>query len=545
KIALNDDLELSSVTTGKTIMDNDGVRINDAVGGSPAVVLNSTGLAVGSNVLLNSSGLKVHDVVIDDQGINAGGNQITGVAAGMADSDAVNVAQLKEASNTSTALGMNFADGSGSVVHRNLGETLKIEGKNANITTEADGSDTLKIALNDDLELSSVTTGKTLMNDSGISVKGAVGQPDVTLSNTGLAIGPNVGLGVDGLTIHSVRINDQGINAGGQKITHVKAGSDDEDAVNFGQLKDILNGTGTTPDDLVVRYDDIARNVITLKGAGGTTITNVARAQISASSMEAVNGSQIHEMGNSIAKSMGGDSTFTTDGKLDTKLNVGGNIYDNVNDALDYVLNNAGGTGSGNWNIQANGDASSTVSSGDTVQFISGDDNIQIARNGNDLTIGMADDINVNSVTANTIVTQEIAIDGGPVISQDGIDMQDKKITNVADGTGQKDAVNVGQLNNAVGNVTQRLNQLDSKIASVDNRASAGVAAALATAGLPQAYMPGKSMISLAGGAWRGETGYAMGLSTVSNNGKWVLKASASGSARGDYGGAVGVGYQW
>jgi autotransporter adhesin len=67
----------------------------------------------------------------------------------------------------------------------------------------------------------------------------------------------------------------------------------------------------------------------------------------------------------------------------------------------------------------------------------------------------------------------------------------------------------------------------------------------MATAGLPQAYLPGKSMFSLAGGTWRGESGYAMGLSTVSDNGKWVIKGTASGSSRGDYGGSVGVGYQW
>ncbi|MGE8591710.1 MAG: YadA-like family protein [Alcaligenes sp.] len=52
-------------------------------------------------------------------------------------------------------------------------------------------------------------------------------------------------------------------------------------------------------------------------------------------------------------------------------------------------------------------------------------------------------------------------------------------------------------------------------------------------------------MFSVAGGAWNGESGYAMGLSTVSDNGSWVLKGTVAGSSRGDYGGSVGVGYQW
>ncbi|WP_346779020.1 YadA-like family protein [Burkholderia sp. Ac-20384] len=80
---------------------------------------------------------------------------------------------------------------------------------------------------------------------------------------------------------------------------------------------------------------------------------------------------------------------------------------------------------------------------------------------------------------------------------------------------------------------------------NMDRRLSAGVAAAMAMAGLPQAYLPGRSMVALGGGTWRGESGVALGLSTISDNGKWVVKGSASSTSRGDVGGSVGVGYQW
>lgn len=121
----------------------------------------------------------------------------------------------------------------------------------------------------------------------------------------------------------------------------------------------------------------------------------------------------------------------------------------------------------------------------------------------------------------------------------------ERQITNVAPGTADTDAANVGQLRAVENSTTGQLSRLRNDIDSNDNRASAGVATAMAMAGLPQAYLPGKSMMSMGGGAWRGESGMAIGLSTVSGNGKWVVKGAVSSSSRGDYGGAVGVGYQW
>jgi autotransporter adhesin len=71
------------------------------------------------------------------------------------------------------------------------------------------------------------------------------------------------------------------------------------------------------------------------------------------------------------------------------------------------------------------------------------------------------------------------------------------------------------------------------------------VAQAIATAGLPQAYLPGKNMMAIAGGTYEGEAGYAIGFSTISDNGKWVIKATGSGNSRGKFGASIGAGYQW
>jgi autotransporter adhesin len=145
---------------------------------------------------------------------------------------------------------------------------------------------------------------------------------------------------------------------------------------------------------------------------------------------------------------------------------------------------------------------------------------------------------NSAAVGAGSIADRANSVSVGSVANE-------RQITNVASGTSDTDAANVGQLRAVEGSMTGQLSRLRSDIDSNDNRASAGVATAMAMAGLPQAYLPGRSMMSMGGGAWRGESGMAIGLSTVSGNGKWVVKGAVSSSSRGDYGGAVGVGYQW
>lgn len=179
-----------------------------------------------------------------------------------------------------------------------------------------------------------------------------------------------------------------------------------------------------------------------------------------------------------------------------------------------------------------------------------GSDNIEItqdlAANGDkQFTVALSKDIEVESVSADTISAKEITVEHGPAIAQSGIDMADKRIKSVADGKAPQDAVNVSQLNNATAGVQAQVSEVRKDVRKLDNKLSAGVAAAMATAALPQAYMPGKSMAAMAGGTWNGQTGMAIGVSTVSGNGKWVVKVAGNTTSRGDYGGAVGVGYQW
>jgi autotransporter adhesin len=122
-------------------------------------------------------------------------------------------------------------------------------------------------------------------------------------------------------------------------------------------------------------------------------------------------------------------------------------------------------------------------------------------------------------------------------------------IHNVAPGVAATDAANVGQIN-AVQNwsksyTDQRFETLNSNLNTIGNRANAGVASAMAMANLPQAYAPNQSAVAVGVGSFHGETGLAVGLSTVSEGGRWIFRVSANSNTRGDAGVGAGAAMVW
>ena len=122
-------------------------------------------------------------------------------------------------------------------------------------------------------------------------------------------------------------------------------------------------------------------------------------------------------------------------------------------------------------------------------------------------------------------------------------------VHNVGEGVAGTDAVNVNQLNAGLeGNrqyTDQRFNQLNNDLRKTAKQANAGTASAIAMANLPQAYIPGKSMVSLGVGGYDGEAGIALGVSKLSDNGRWVVKFSATGNSRSKFGVGAGAGFHW
>ncbi len=232
------------------------------------------------------------------------------------------------------------------------------------------------------------------------------------------------------------------------------------------------------------------------KGIGGTVITNVAWGQ---KPDDAVNVDQLQNSGwNLDSKAVAGSS-----GKV-----ISGNV------------------------------SPSKVKMDETVNIDAGN-NIEITRNGKNIEIATSMAPQFSSVSLGAGAdAPTLSVDGDALNVGSKKDNNPVRITNVAPGVKEGDVTNVAQLKGVAQNLNNRID-------NVDGNARAGIAQAIATAGLVQAYLPGKSMMAIGGGTYRGEAGYAIGYSSISDGGNWIIKGTASGNSRGHFGASASVGYQW
>lgn len=244
----------------------------------------------------------------------------------------------------------------------------------------------------------------------------------------------------------------------------------------------------------------------------------------------------------------GANTTFYKDGTISNK--VGGTTFQT----------NEGGVSmqnSGNQIVVSKDGTSMTSSNGNSV--VVSDNGVGISGSTSvDGNVGVTGNISAKNVTAidsvkvgdNTTInkdgvkTNRVQV-GSVVFTPNSVSMGGQQVHGVAAGTADTDAVNFAQLKATEAQFNQRLGDMDNHINRVEDNAYAGVAMALATAGLPQAWQPGKSMIAAAAGTYMGEQGYAIGFSHNTENGKWTLKGTASGNSQGHFGGSVGAGYMW
>ncbi|MCL9668269.1 YadA family autotransporter adhesin, partial [Rosenbergiella epipactidis] len=242
----------TNVAPGGTVQLNDGQNIKLTRDGSTVTVATADDLVASSltagNTLVNNNGVTLSGgsngtVSLGNSGLNNGGNKITNVAAGTADTDAVNVSQLAAANGTVANKGMNFDGDSGETAHRNLGQTLNVKGgatgslTDNNIAVVSNGSDTLNVQLAKDIDLGSegsVTVGDTQLTNSGLTVGNTL------VTTAGISNG-NMVLASTGLTLSNgangtVMLSNDGLDNGNNKITNVAAGTAATDAVNVSQL---------------------------------------------------------------------------------------------------------------------------------------------------------------------------------------------------------------------------------------------------------------------------------------------------------------------
>ena len=542
KIALSKDIKVDSVTAGDTKIDKDG--------------------------------LKAGDVTVTNAPIKVDGNVVNNV------NEAINQT-AKQAFSPLT-----FAGDTGNNVERKLGETVNLVGgetdttklSDGNIGVVADGTDKLEIKLAKDIKVDSVKAGDTTINTDGLTIAGG---PSITKS---------------------------GIDAAGKKISNVGDGDvskDSKDAINGSQLYNAVattdlkpNTTGKidTPVDgsKLVNATTVANainnsgwNVTVNKDGGeaegetvqkvspGNTVTYIAGQNIkikqdgmnftisTTKDLEAgaVNATTVNtttinlgEGDNStpITVVSGKDAAPNLYGKTPNRMNFGGETIATLSDGLKFGAN-VGDVYGAKLNSQIN--VKGADSNTNWSEFDGGDNVMtNIDKSGN-VRVGIKKNLKVESVTANKFTAGDTVIDSngvtiknGPSMTKNGIDAGNKQITNVAPGriaADSTDAVNGSQLHEVKADVNNKINHLNGQVNKLGKRVNAGTASALAASQLPQAYIPGKSMVSVAAGNYQGQNAVALGMSRISDNGKIIIRLAGTSDTQGKVGVAVGAGYHW
>ena len=424
--------------------------------------------------------------------------RITNVAAGEKPTDAVNVSQLNAA--------------------KNAAKTEVVAGKQVNVTTSTGSNNQMIYTVN----VNTTALPATVTDANNPAENGKLAVP----TEGGLVTASDVANAINA-TYWKV-----GDNAG---VVQGKIGAGNQ--VNF------VNGNGTTANVAVengqtnVSYDvNVDGSTVVMKEVTDPNNPNKKIKQIAGNytgqSGVTVNGNVI------AAKTDGKTVTVNNDGALTVSDDVMNNLTNfevTTGEHVDqFVANTAANS------------KKTRVKPGDVVTYASGK-NIAIKQEGTTFTISTTENATfTNANVGNTLTVGEgnnatqitSSADGMKVAKADG---SATRITNVAAGVNPTDAVNVSQL----GGLKNDIHNMNNRLGKVNREARAGVAGANAAASLPQVYIPGKSMVAVAGGTFKGQNAFAVGYSRSSDNGKLILKLQGNANTQGDVGGGVGVGYQW
>ncbi|EEL0255745.1 hypothetical protein G4L79_001924 [Salmonella enterica] len=595
----------------------------------------------------------------------SGTNKITNVAAGEIASDstdAVNGSQLYETnmliSQYNESISQLAGDTSETYITEN-GTGVKyirtndngLEGQDAYATGNgatavgydavASGVGSLALGQN-----SSSTIDGSIALGSGSTSNRAIttGIQETSVTSDGVVIGYNT---TDRKLLGALSLGTDGESY--RQITNVADGSEAQDAVTVRQLQNAIGAVTTTPtkyyhansteeDSLAVGTDSLAMGAKTIVNADagiGIGLNTLVMA-------DAINGIAIGSnarayhansiaMGNGSQTTRGAQTDYTAY-NIDTPQNSVGEFSVGSEDGQRQITNVAAGSADtdavnvGQLKVTDSRVAANTESINNlNTQVSSLDTRVTNIENGigDIVTTGSTKyfKTNTDGVDANAQGADSVAIGSGSIAAAEnsvalgtnsvadeantvsvGSSTQQRRITNVAAGVNNTDAVNVAQLKaseagsvryetNAdgsvnysvlnlgdgsggttrIGNVSaavndtdavnyaqlkrsveeantytdQKMGEMNSKIKGVENKMSGGIASAMAMAGLPQAYAPGANMTSIAGGTFNGESAVAIGVSMVSESGGWVYKLQGTSNSQGNYSAAIGAGFQW
>ena len=437
--------------------------------------------------------------------------------------------------------GLKFGANVGDVYGAKLNSQINVKGADSNtnwsefdggdnVMTNIDKSGNVRVGIKKNLKVESVTANKFTAGDTVLNKDGVKVGDKVALTKDGLKAGDTT-INNDGLTVDGgPSVTKNGIDAAGNKISNVAAGTNDTDAVNVSQLKaaktEVEAGKNT--------------KVTSRTGDNNQTIYKIDAVDTSAN----VTTTDALTVENKGAKDVGDASV--TNYHLDLSQKTKDDIKQGVDANTTVSTKGLTFTGdSGSTNVEKLG---ATVA-------IKGDKNITTEASGDTVTVKLNKDIKVDSVTANKFTAGDTVIDSngvtiknGPSMTKNGINAGNKQITNVAPGriaADSTDAVNGSQLHEVKADMNNKINHLNGQVNKLGKRVNAGTASALAASQLPQAYIPGKSMVSVAAGNYQGQNAVALGMSRISDNGKIIIRLAGTSDTQGKVGVAVGAGYHW
>ena len=389
-----------------------GETVNFINGDNIAITNTGRSITIGTAKNVSFDKVTVGGVVIDkNNGIDAGGKEITNVGPATSGNSAVNKTQMDTAitnavNKATTDAKHDFGGDDTTIVTRKHGEKLNIKGgasttaadlTSGNIAVLGDATTgTLNIRMAKALTgLSSATfttpSGTTVINGGGMTI---------TPSTTGAA---------------PISITTGGINAGNTEIKNVAAGTTPNSAVNKQQMDSAISNATAN---------------VGFSTAGNTGTGSVSNGQTL--SITGTNGIETNASGQSITVGLDAATRAQINNATTTANNAAKKDLSNIDNAGKQVIKDTAA-----WNVKVNGAAAETVKGGDTVTFNDGD-NIKVTNTGKDITIATKKDVSFDKVTVGNVV----------------IDKNTNRISGLANAANNDEAVNLGQMNAAISTAT-------------------------------------------------------------------------------------------
>ncbi|MGU2418228.1 ESPR-type extended signal peptide-containing protein [Burkholderia cenocepacia] len=465
----------------------------------------------------------------------------------------------------------------------------------APVFTVGDGSGGTKI-VNSVGDVVTNLDGRVTTNEGGLKKlseqleSGTLGLVQQDAMTGGITVGANTGGSV---------VNFAG-TGGARVLSGVANGVDDDDVVTVSQLRatGLIDYTGKEVG--AVTYDSgLNFDTVTFAGTFGTKLQRVAAGEISATSMDAINGSQLFDLQEQFAKQYG---------ELSGQFGDLSNRFDDLSDRLGELETNPGtggpGTGDGSTVVGegavasgenssalgekalASGENSSAVGQGAVASGSNGSAIGQgsTASGSNSSAVGqgaVASGNNGSAVGQGAVASGEngtalgqgaiasgkdstalgqgasatgsgsVAIGQGSVASEantvsfgNGTEEGNRRLVNIADGINASDAATKGQLDRAMESVDQRFNDTNRAINDVAKNAYAGIAAAMAMPNMTPSQ-PGKTVVAVGAANFKSGSAIAAGATYRSRSGNWLVNGATSITSVGDVGVRAQVGYEF